>query len=505
MTQKELKEAREKWEKHCEYIRSITDDTFVSESEDQKQKRVNRLLNNYNDFVSYYFPHYATCNCGDFQIKAANKVARTNNLKGLFMWPRGHAKSTHFDIIIPMWLKAKKLLNVMVLVGKSETSAKILLSDLQAEFEANQRYINDFGIQKQLGSWEDGTFITADNKAFFSLGRGQSPRGLRHREKRPDYIVIDDLDDDELSKNPSRVNKITEWVKEALFGALDGGKGRFIMVGNLISKNSVLFNLSQSLSVFVSKVKARMLDGTPLWKEKYSKEQLQEMEDFMGYRSFQKEMMHNPTSSGTIFKDEWIHWKRIPSLKKYDHIVAYCDPSFKSSKKNDFKAIKVWGRIGKELHHIKAFVRQASVAEMVRWFYDFHESLPENVICDYFIEANFLQSILMDDFEQEGELRGYQLPIRPDRRKKPDKFQRVESISPLWERGFVFYNEAMKKDNDMNVGLEQTLAFEKGTSAHDDGPDADEGAIYILQNRSRKTTETSKVAMGKRKRPSSAW
>ena len=50
---------------------------------------------------------------------------------------------------------------------------------------------------------------------------------------------------------------------------------------------------------------------------------------------------------------------------------------------------------------------------MVRWFYDLHERLPEGVICRYFIEANFLQDILLDEFATEGKLRGYQLPIRP--------------------------------------------------------------------------------------------
>lgn len=37
--------------------------------------------------------------------------------------------------------------------------------------------------------------------------------------------MIDDLDDDELCGNETRVNKLTDWVKEALFGALDGGAG----------------------------------------------------------------------------------------------------------------------------------------------------------------------------------------------------------------------------------------------------------------------------------------
>lgn len=151
------------------------------------------------------------------------------------------------DIFIPMWLKCqeRREINVMVLVGKSEDNANTLLADLQAELQYNQRYINDFGEQYNNGSWEEGQFITKDGTAFFARGRGQSPRGLRYRSHRPDYIVIDDLDDDELCENPSRVQKLTDWVTEALFGALDGGRGRFIMVGNLISKNSVLQKFSE--------------------------------------------------------------------------------------------------------------------------------------------------------------------------------------------------------------------------------------------------------------------
>lgn len=161
------------------------------------------------------------------------------------------------------------------------------------------------------------------------------------------------------------------------------------------------------------------------------------------------------------------------------------------------------GKIGTELHHIRAFVRQCSTSEMVRWFYDLHESMPEGVICDYYMEANFLQDIILDEFTTEGNLRGYQLPIRPDMRKKPDKFQRVEAVSPLWERGFVFYNEAYKTDRDMLAGIEQTLAFEKGSRAHDDAPDADEGAIYILQKRTR--SETFQPTIGKRQSSKNAW
>lgn len=100
-------------------------------------------------------------------------------------------------------------------------------------------------------------------------------------------------------------------------------------------------------------------------------------------------------------------------------------------------------------------------------------------------------------------MRGYQLPIFGDKRKKPDKFQRIEAISPLWEHGHVFYNERMKNDPDMRVGIDQTLSCERGMTGHDDGPDADEGAIFILQNLTRQ--QTFKPSYGRRKSPKSSW
>lgn len=504
-----------KWQQHCKTIQQVTT-VDANESVADRLNRIKRARVDYNYFCEYYFEHYARQLQEDgtytlsrnakFHTTAANKIKKSKTIKAALKWARGHAKSTHLDIILPLWLKFQEIpqLHVMVLVGKSADSARTLLGDLQAELQYNRRLIHDFGDQHNHGSWEEGRFITKDGTAFFSLGRGQSPRGLRYKENRPDYIVIDDLDDDELVQNEARVRKLTEWVKEALFGALDGGRGRFIMVGNLIGKNSVLNNICNSKGVYVSQVNALDKEGNPVWADKWTKEELQEAADFMGYRAFQKEFMNNPITEGAVFKNDWIRWKPALPLKKYDAIVAYCDPSFKSSTKNDYKAIKVWGKAGTELHNLFAFVRQTTVSEMVRWFYDLHEKMTaESVICDYYIEANFLQDILLDEFELEGNLRGYQLPIRPDKRAKPNKFQRIEAISPLWERGFTWYNEKMKDDADMLAGLDQTLAFEKGTSAHDDGPDADEGAIYELQKRSRIESFTPRY--GRRASSRNTW
>lgn len=505
-------EAHKRWLEHCKHVASVTSEQ-QQESPEVRLANIRRARNDYAFFCKRYFPHYCMCDNGTFQNEAARYVKAHRNLKAVFKWPRGHAKSTHFDIMVPLWLKFQEetQIHVMVVVGKSEESACTLLGDLQAELQFNKLLIRDFGEQYNAGNWEEGQFVTLDGTAFFARGRGQSPRGLRYRQSRPDYIVIDDLDDDELCRNPARVHLLTDWVKEALFGALDGGRGRFIMVGNLISKCSVLANMAATPGVYLSEVFARDRQGQPVWKEKWSKKELDEMEEFMGYRAFQKEMMHNPITEGAVFRQDWIRYKKTCRLSDYECIVLYIDPSWKSSGKNDYKACKVWARPRRglkgyshtELHHLKAFVRQCSVSEMVRWIYDFHESLPEGVVCYYYMEANFMQDMILDEFTQEGNLRGYQLPLCPDKRKKPDKFARVEVISPLWERGFVFYNEKEKDDPDMKVGIDQTLSFEKGSRANDDGPDADEGAIYKLQKQVRE--EAFMPSFGKRRSAKNSW
>ncbi|MCF0121153.1 MAG: phage terminase large subunit, partial [Oscillospiraceae bacterium] len=374
--------------------------------------------------------------------------------------------------------------------------------DIQAELEYNQRLIGDYGEQKNVGDWQEGEFKTQGGVKFLSCGRGQSPRGLRDREARPDYIVIDDLDDDELCRNEKRVKDLTAWVKEALFGSLDVGRGRFIMVGNLISKNSVLQNVAQTKGVYLSKIMAVDKDGEPVWKEKWTREEAAEYADFVGYRAFQKEMMHNPIVDGSIFRQEWIQWRRVLPLRKYEQLICYTDPSFKA-KKNDYKASILLGkRADGSIDVIRAMCRQCSVAEMVRWLYNLYEEEPEAAIL-YMMEAIFAQDILLDDFESEGRNRGYQLPVTPDMRQKPDKLARIESVSPLWERGFVWYNEDYRETADMQALIDQTLALERGSTAHDDGPDAVEGGIYYLQRNTRQ--KEMKARFSKRPTAKNCW
>lgn len=498
----ERKTSLKEFQEHC---RKISEATGIDRSETPvaKKKRIARLLSDYNAFVQYYFPHYTYdadknkhVDCAEFHIEWANAIAKDKNFFGVAEWAREHAKSVHNNIFIPLWLKAKGEFDGMVLCGKSEPDACALLSDVQAELQSNQRYINDFGLQVRVGSWETGHFVTRDDCFFIALGRGQSPRGIRFRNKRPNYGVADDIDDDELVENLDRVEKTVNWLLGAFYGGLDIRRSRFVMSGNRIHPKSVLAhvvgdiddNTPKRKGLFHSRVCATMdetFEGKPTWYQKFTTQDLQRKFERMGYYMALREYFHRAVTKGKVFRNEWIQWDRIPPLKDMDWIVGYFDPSYRPKTTNDFKAVRIWGKKGIKLYLITCFVRQSTITAAVKWMYDFYESVRGQCSVEFFMEEVFMQGNFFDDFEAEAHSRGYYIPIHGDRRQKPDKYARILATTAYYERGIVIYNEEQKKSPDMQTGLSQILAFQKGSAVHDDTPDADEGAIYILNTRTR--------------------
>ncbi|NCC88662.1 MAG: hypothetical protein EOM05_12525, partial [Clostridia bacterium] len=141
MSQVGYNEAYKKWQLHCTDVQNNTQ-VNRSESKAEQRRRIDRARIDYAYFVATYFPHFAKCESGKFHVRAANKIKITKNLKAVFKWARAHAKSTHMDVMVPMWLKIQEPrdINVMVVVGKSQDNANTLLADIQAELQYNQLY-----------------------------------------------------------------------------------------------------------------------------------------------------------------------------------------------------------------------------------------------------------------------------------------------------------------------------------------------------------------------------
>ena len=78
-TQAEKKQAYEEWKEHCKRVQSITDTSgMANETPATRDKRKQRLLNNYAAFCEYYFPHFLT-----LRDKTTGDIIRTIDRKSV--------------------------------------------------------------------------------------------------------------------------------------------------------------------------------------------------------------------------------------------------------------------------------------------------------------------------------------------------------------------------------------------------------------------------------------
>jgi phage terminase large subunit-like protein len=474
------KQSLQRWD---DYRNNLVRETPIpNETEAEQRVRVKRLLGDFEQFCYYYFPNYTSAKFAKFHLRFAKKVIDNDNIYIVRAWAREHAKSVTAGLFLTLYLKFTGKSHNMLYVSNSYEKAEELLMPVMINLESNQRLIHDFGVQKSWRGWEVGKFVTADGCSFRALGAGQSPRGSRNEEKRPDLVLIDDIDTDEESRNQSRIDRKFQWIERALFPAMSvSGNKRFILVGNIISKESIIVKASRVADDY-EQINILDKNGQPSW-NRYSLEAVNYMLSKISYAAGQAEYFNNPITEGTVFKD--IVWGKIPPLSKFRFVVCYTDPSFKDSKKNDFKATVVVGELEGKFYIIKAYVEQTTTAKMIDWHYQIADDLKNHTTVYFYIEANFMQDTFLEEFRKAGKLRGY-LSINGDDRAKPDKYTRIEAtLEPLNRQNRLIFNEAERDNPHMRRLEEQFKAIEPSLSTHDDGPDATEGGVYIINTKLR--------------------
>ncbi len=192
---------------------------LTNETSAQKKQRVDKLLGNWELFMQYYFPHYCQSPFAWFHKKIANHILKNQREILANKFARDHAKTTFMQMMV-IYMALTDEFNVCVWVSKSYEQAVDMLKPIKIQFEYNERLIHDFGNLKSLGDWGD-SFTLKNGKSFRALGTGQSPRGTKEEEKRPDLIVLDDIDDDQEVRNTNRLEEKWKWCMGALFGSFD--------------------------------------------------------------------------------------------------------------------------------------------------------------------------------------------------------------------------------------------------------------------------------------------
>lgn len=479
----------EMFQRYCDNFRNSTP-INPRETQGERLSRKNKLEKDNEAWFKYYFPNYCTAEPAAFHKAATRRVFAHPEWFEVRAWSRELAKSARSMMEISKMALTGKKHNVL-LVSNSHDNAVLLLAPFKAFFEANNRVEQDYGVQKNLGQWTEDKFVTRSGCSFRALGWGESPRGTRNNEKRPDVILIDDFDTDEECRNEDIMKKKIAWMEQALIPTRSISNPTLILVnGNIISDNCMIKYFGDS--DFCDKfdiVNIRNKDGKSSWPEKNSEEDIDRVLKTISYASAQKEYFNNPMDEGDIFTD--LKDGKIPSLKHCECLM-YADPatSNKDVSQGSYKAIGVLLMKDNVFYIAKVRVNTMSTQHFVEALFDLYQwatyygaSELKVWIENNSLQAPFYEQVLQPAIFNECKKRGVLLPVIPDTRDKKDKYTRIEgTLEPINRAGLMVFNEAEKDDPDMKRLKSQFKAFSPKQKRMD-GPDMVEGGVFKLKER----------------------
>lgn len=486
------------WE---EFVLNMNRDASVNlnETPAEKKKRIADLEANPQKWKKYYLPHYFTSESPNFHKRSSKRVLNNAEWIEARIWSRELSKTglTMMDVLY-LTLTGKKY-NV-VLTSNSKDNAERLLKPYKVILEKNNRVINDYGEQMKYGSWADGEFITRKGVAFRALGKGQSPRGTRNEEKRPDVLIVDDFDTDEDCRNPDTIDKYWDWLERAFYATRSISNPLLIIFcGNIIAEYCTMTKV-KDMADHYEVINIRDSKGKSTWPEKNTEAMIDRVLDKISYNAAQGEYFNNPITQGKVF--DTLHYKKIEPLQRYQFLVAYTDPSYKANKKNDYKATALVGRYKDEYHVIKTYCAQTTTAQMIDWQYQILKLVAGKVPVFFLIEWPSIDDSLKLEIEKANKRHKIPLPLKADERAKPDKFFRIEALlEPLNRNEKLWFNQKLRDSEHQKNMHAQFLALSPTSRAHDDGPDAVEGAVYCINEKTINNVSKIETSNGRRANP----
>jgi len=441
------------------------------------------------EWMMYFFPNYATSEFAPFHLKYIRRIIDNPEWWEVNSWSRELAKDT-VTMMLMFFLNLTGKKRFTLFVSSSYDAACDLLMPYKLNFESNQRIIAYYGEQRSFGNWETGDITAKCGARYVALGAGQSPRGKKNEQLRPDSIIITDIDTDEDCKNKDTIDKRFDWLERALYMTRSISKDLlFLVLGNIIAKDCCVVRAAKRADHH-DIVNIRDKNGKSTWPSKNSEERIDRVLSKMSTKAQQAECFNNPLTEGDIFKE--LIWGKCPPISSLPYVVNYADPSpsnkDKQKKGVSFKSSFIIGYKDGKFYIYKGFLEQVNNSIFVQWFYDLRDYIRNRVLAYNYIENNTLQDPFYEQvfrpmFMACGKEKGF-INITPDDRKKPDKATRIEgNLEPLNRNGQLIFNIDEKDNPHMQRLEEQFKLFNMQLKAPADGPDCIEGGVWILNKK----------------------
>lgn len=433
-------------------------------------------------FGKFFFPHHLSLDTPRFHRELYDILERMPRRLAIAA-PRGHAKSTIFDLVYLCWLIVHKKTRFTLLISDTYSQSNLFLETIKAEFESNERlriFYGDLVTEK----WSEDEIVLAPKTPLFknkpkgsdqggvmvkALGANMKVRGLKYRNFRPDMVVVDDLENDEMVESKERRDKLSRWFNGALIPSL-APEGRIVIIGTILHYDSLLNNLldEKRYPGWEKRLYRAITDGQALWPEHLNLSQLEQIKqnylrEGQGFLFYQ-EYMNDPVS------DEFRKFK-FEKLKYFDpkeqegklmNVYLTIDRAYSLDKTADYTAFMVVGIDSDNrwyiLHAERTRIQEKELIDKIFDLKTFFNPIKVG------IEQKSYIYTLKPTLDSEMQRRNQFFIIEELKDLGRSKSLRIEALLPRYTAGAIFFQ---KTQEDL---IDELTTFPKGT--HDDLIDA---------------------------------
>lgn len=484
------------------------------ELEDGLRKwRIQRTINDPFEFGRIYFPKYWFQKSPDFHKEIIDLATKNDldewkgkeNLNTLVLAaPRNHSKSTLITFLYVIWSLVTQRKFFVVIISDIARISVSHTRNIKEEFESNERLCSDWGIvlgkdwdsldgtsRGEKEKWTDEEFVIGfkkwdsskkqwsaqlDDRAKILARMANNPlRGIRFGYRRPDLVIADDLENDELVDTPVQRQKLANWWDSAVEPMIEPPpKGQIILVGTILHYGSLLNQMLQRNDLYVTRRYQAIVTvenenkekiQAPLWPERFTMERLIDLKKKNGL-AFQKEYMNDPRDDVTrTFRSSWIQWYDAndltykPMSKRWffrgKPMLFYSgvDWSVGKDDASDYFAMVMIGKTNdNEIIIFDVASEKTDVANQVNRIILQNQSYKIEMNG---IEGNGFQHVLIQQV-----LRKSMIPIREIKHLSRNRKQiRIEGMSTFFEQGKIFMRKCTereaKKHPDTGLPIEE--------------------------------------------------
>lgn len=425
-----------------------------------------------------FLPHHMPAPSPAFHWELADMIFSDDELVALAA-PRGHAKSTITDLVCLLYGAAERVFRYCLIVSDSSDQAEGLLDEVRREVEDNEKLQDIYPGMKRGPIWNQRELVFANGTRIQAMGQGKKVRGRKRGGTRPDFILIDDLENDELVETLQQRTKLRKWFRSALLPA-KAPNGRVRVVGTILHSDSLLFRLLRNVNWTRRLWRAISDNGKALWEawrpaHKLLREKEEARRDGLlssWYQEFQNQPMADEESP---FRPEYFRYfdeleMTRNGLRVRYYRTLYVDPAISQKQKADFTAFTVvYASTDGYWYVMEAFRRKCTPSEILDTIMKLQDKHKLHTIG---IEDVAYQACLQHWLAERAQDNFKYLRIQGVKPGTTDKRTRVLALQPYFRAGRVLFR------NSISGRLEEEL-LNIDAIDHDDLADALAGQVKI--------------------------